>query len=152
MEKKSQRLLKQNSYFPSVSILDSLVNSPLCSVAQKAQADCDETKLHQIHKQPLKMQSSNLPLSHLNTAANYLLGWALLQSEEHMMPKEKLLRSTMGFTSAVWLFLQTRSPHLLKGRKDKLTVKIEKWETASAGAIPFATDYTRRKWETGTRE
>jgi len=33
MEKKLHQLLKQNSYFPSVSISHSLVNSFLCSVA-----------------------------------------------------------------------------------------------------------------------
>lgn len=92
--------MKQNSYFPSVSILDSLLNPFLCSAAQKAYAHCDETKLHQIYKHPLKNQNSKLPLSHLNTAANYLIECVLLQFEEHMVSKEKLLSNTTGFTSA----------------------------------------------------
>lgn len=108
-----------------------MVNSFLCSVAYNA--DCDETKLHQVYKCPLKIQISNLHLSHLNTADNYLIECILLQFEEHMIPKEKLLR----------MFLPSRSPHLLKGRKDELIVKVEKWETASAGDIPPLRVYRR---------
>lgn len=87
-------MLKQNSYVPSISILNSLVNFFLF-LSQKAHIDCDKTELRVIYKHPLKIQSSNLPLRYLNTAANYLIDHISLWFEEHLMTKEKAFSNTI---------------------------------------------------------
>lgn len=111
---------EENSYFPCVSFLDSLDNSVLCSVAQGAYAGCDEMKLHQIYKHPLKIQNLCLPWSPLNTAANYLMECVLLQKSTKERPKERLLTKTMGLIK--WCEYLSKPEVLFKGRKDEVKV------------------------------
>ncbi|KAJ7415050.1 Serine/threonine-protein phosphatase 2A catalytic subunit alpha isoform [Pitangus sulphuratus] len=90
-------------------------------IPEGAYTGCDETKLHQIYNHPLKIQHWNLAWSPLNTAANSLMEWAVLQSEAKGVTAQENQRL---YFSGVRVS-PNRIPCLLKGRKDKLIVKVE---------------------------